>query len=84
MANNIFHNCIRGILKDKGVILVTHQLQFMPLVDKILYLDKGKQGFYGSYEELQQNDIIDIKAILETKEKKVEPEGITLKEDRKS
>lgn len=24
VANNIFHNCIRGILKEKGCVLVTH------------------------------------------------------------
>lgn len=57
----------------------------MPHVDSILYLDKGKQVFYGNYQALQENDVIDIKAILETKEKKAETEGlkITLKNGKK-
>ena len=57
----------------------------MPLVDKILYLENGNQAFYGTYGELEEDGIIDIKAILDTKEKKVEMDGlkVTLKEDEK-
>ncbi len=32
------HRCIRGLLKDKIVILVTHQVQFALEADKLLGL----------------------------------------------
>ena len=38
VANHIVQRCIRSLLKDHLVILVTHQLQFAQLADKILGL----------------------------------------------
>ena len=49
---SLFNNCIKGILKEKTVILATHQTQFVSQADKILILDDGKQVFFGTYEEL--------------------------------
>ena len=42
VANEIFTKCIQGVLKDKLVVLVTHQLQFLTSVEKILVLKDGK------------------------------------------
>ena len=53
----IFFECILKALRDrgKGVILATHQLQYMRYADRILALDKdGNQIFYGTYSELQE------------------------------
>ena len=36
------HRCIRGLLKDKIVILVTHQVQFALEADKLLGLKEVK------------------------------------------
>jgi len=52
VANNIFEQCIEGVLKDKLVILVTHQLQFLARTQKILVIKDGKQSAYGDYEEI--------------------------------
>ena len=34
VASSIYHDCITGYLKDKCVILVTHQLQFLEKITK--------------------------------------------------
>lgn len=41
--------------KNKGIILATHQLQYLKFADKIIVLnDGGEQVFYGRYEDLKQ------------------------------
>ena len=52
---SFLHRCIRGHLKDKVVILVTHQLHFLKNVDEIIVLSKGKIAERGTYEELMSN-----------------------------
>jgi ABC-type transport system involved in cytochrome bd biosynthesis fused ATPase/permease subunit len=47
---SIFTNCIRGILKNKTRILVTHQAEVLSVMDHIIYLNDGHivaQGAYG-------------------------------------
>ncbi|XP_068901758.1 probable multidrug resistance-associated protein lethal(2)03659 isoform X2 [Tenebrio molitor] len=53
VANKIFYECIRGHLKNKCVILVTHQVQFLENVDKVLLLDKGKVKASGNYTKME-------------------------------
>ena len=47
--------CIREALKEKAVILVTHQLHFLKNVDKIIVLHKGEMVEFGTYDELMLN-----------------------------
>ena len=42
-------------MKEKTVILVTHQLHFLKHVDKIIVLDKGEMVEFGTYDELMSN-----------------------------
>ena len=49
------HRCIRGHLKDKVVILVTHQLHFLKTVDEIIVLRNGKIAEKGKYDKLMSN-----------------------------
>ena len=53
VAERLFSRCLRGILKEKAVLLVTHQIAFLPQVDEILLLEEGKPLFQGNYEEFQ-------------------------------
>ena len=46
VARHLFDKCIRGLLKDRVVILVTHQLQFALEADKIVALKEVKTQFY--------------------------------------
>jgi ABC-type multidrug transport system fused ATPase/permease subunit len=59
VAKHIFEQCIKGFLKSKTVILVTHQLQFAKGANKILVVDQGRQIALGSYRELsKQVDLV--------------------------
>lgn len=65
VANAIFNECKNGILKDKIVILVTHQLQFIEQCEKILLLKEGKVVKLGNYEEITSTGF-NIKDILDS------------------
>ena len=53
VANHIFEQCIKGFLKGKTVVLVTHQLQFLSKgVDKVILMKDGRVDGVGSYEKL--------------------------------
>lgn len=59
VAKHIFEQCIKGYLKSKTVILVTHQLQFAKGANRILVVDQGRQIALGSYRELsKQVDLV--------------------------
>ena len=53
VAKGLFSIFSHGILSNKTVILVTHQLQFAVQTDYILILDSGKQSAYGKYSEIR-------------------------------
>lgn len=52
VGRHLFEECMRGYLRDKLVILVTHQLQFLEHADLIVIMDKGRITAIGSYEEM--------------------------------
>jgi len=53
VGRHIFENCILGLLHEKAVCLVTHQLQFLHSATQILVLDtNGRQEFRGTWESL--------------------------------
>lgn len=41
VGKQLFKQCITGYLKNKIVILVTHQIQYLQELDNILYLEEG-------------------------------------------
>lgn len=43
VAKHIFNECICGFLKNKAVILATHQTQFVKKDTKVLFLQEGRQ-----------------------------------------
>ena len=56
VSRSLFFDCIIGALRNrgKGVVLATHQLQYLKHADRVIVLDKqGKQIFSGGYAELQ-------------------------------
>ncbi|KAM7254412.1 hypothetical protein ACFE04_003792 [Oxalis oulophora] len=51
-AATLFNDCVMSALESKTVILVTHQVEFLSEVDRILVMDGGRVTQSGSYEEL--------------------------------
>ncbi|KAI9560845.1 ABC protein [Daphnia sinensis] len=57
VGNHIFNHCIRGALKEKTVMFVTHQLQYLSQCDEVIFMDHGRildQGRHGDL--LNQNE----------------------------
>ncbi|XP_065919884.1 ATP-binding cassette sub-family C member 4-like isoform X2 [Dysidea avara] len=57
VSRHLFDGCICGVLADKLVILVTHQLQYAEHADRILVLKEGCVQGYGNYEELTSSGV---------------------------
>ncbi|XP_030755032.1 probable multidrug resistance-associated protein lethal(2)03659 [Sitophilus oryzae] len=55
VGKELFKQCITGFLKDKIVILITHQLQYLKSVNHIIFLDNGEIKVEGSYKDLQNS-----------------------------
>ncbi|KAK2997380.1 hypothetical protein RJ639_025805 [Escallonia herrerae] len=51
-AATLFNDCVMAALEEKTVILVTHQMEFLSAVDKILVIEGGQVTQSGSYTEL--------------------------------
>ncbi|MCL7050467.1 hypothetical protein MKW94_016723 [Papaver nudicaule] len=51
-GSHIFKECVRGALKSKTVLLVTHQLDFLHNADHILVMRDGMIVQSGKYDEL--------------------------------
>jgi len=47
----IFTDLIKNYLRNKTVLVVTHALQYIPMMNKVLYIDEGKIVFYGKPED---------------------------------
>jgi len=56
VGRHIFEQCIKGHLKGKTIVMVTHQLQYLEQCDKVLAIKDGKISKYGSHAELMAND----------------------------
>ncbi|KAK2632784.1 hypothetical protein EUGRSUZ_L01082 [Eucalyptus grandis] len=51
-AAMLFNDCVMGALENKMVILVTHQVEFLSDMDRILLMEDGRVTQSGSYQEL--------------------------------
>ncbi|XP_015788861.1 multidrug resistance-associated protein 4-like [Tetranychus urticae] len=54
VAATIFQKCFKEFLKEKVVILVTHQIQFLRNADKVLFISEDKSIFYDNISDLDQ------------------------------
>ncbi|KAK9671796.1 hypothetical protein RND81_12G055400 [Saponaria officinalis] len=53
-GSEIFKECVRGVLKDKTVLLVTHQVDFLHNADLIMVMREGTIVQSGRYNELME------------------------------
>ncbi|EDW02798.1 probable multidrug resistance-associated protein lethal(2)03659 [Drosophila grimshawi] len=63
VARHLFEKCMRGYLRERIVILVTHQLQFLQHADQIVIMEKGQVSAVGTYESLRESGL-DFAAML--------------------
>ncbi|KAF5283708.1 hypothetical protein FQR65_LT13743 [Abscondita terminalis] len=57
VSKELFEKCIKGFLRNKTVILITHQLQYLKDVDHVIVLKNGKIKTQGSFQELQESGL---------------------------
>uniref|UniRef100_A0A1J3J339 ABC-type xenobiotic transporter n=7 Tax=Noccaea caerulescens TaxID=107243 RepID=A0A1J3J339_NOCCA len=55
VAHQVFDSCMKDELKGKTRILVTNQLHFLPLMDRIILVSEGVIKEEGTFEELSEN-----------------------------
>ncbi|KAF5304447.1 hypothetical protein FQA39_LY09643 [Lamprigera yunnana] len=68
VGKQIFENCIRTFLKDKTVVLVTHQLQYLKYVDDIIIVEEGTIQAQGAKSELDRSGLNFMKYVQEDEE----------------
>lgn len=57
VGKHLFDQCMKEYLKDKIVILVTHQLQYLQSADQIVILEHGKIKAVGTYDSLRESGL---------------------------
>lgn len=57
VGKHLFDQCLRSLLKDKIVILVTHQLQYLQHVDQIVIFKEGRVEAVGTYDYLRETGL---------------------------
>ena len=61
ISNKIFKGAIFNFLKNKTRIIILNEKNFLPYVDKIIHLEKGKITFCGNYEKYKEYDKKNLK-----------------------
>ena len=59
IGKKIMKQCIINYLKGKTRIIVTHALNYLKYMDKIIYLNNGKIEWVGNHQELLQQEFFD-------------------------
>lgn len=55
VRKKIFENCLTQHLHEKTRVLVTHALDFLHLVDRIIVMKEGRIAFNGNYEAFRDS-----------------------------
>lgn len=63
VGKHLFEECIQGFLRNKTVLVITHQLQYLENVDQIVLLENGRILAKGTYQELQKSSM-DFKNVV--------------------
>ena len=45
VGDKIFRECLRDYLRDKAILLVTHEVKFLNQVDEVIVLEGGEQRY---------------------------------------
>jgi ABC-type multidrug transport system fused ATPase/permease subunit len=64
VKKKVFEQVFMDELRDKTRVLVTHAVDFIDRVDRIIIMENGRIKYIGTYKELQHSE--EIKHIIET------------------
>ncbi|KAG2498469.1 hypothetical protein HYH03_003722 [Edaphochlamys debaryana] len=53
----LFEQVIRGVLRDKTVLLVTNALQYLPHADNVIWMEDGRERAQGPFAALQEQGL---------------------------
>ncbi|XP_045529572.1 probable multidrug resistance-associated protein lethal(2)03659 [Pieris brassicae] len=68
VAQAIYEECIRGFLRDKAVVLVTHHVQYARQANNVCVMRGGKLVAQGTYHELK-NGVPEFEQLIEMGER---------------
>lgn len=54
VSQQVFDDCIKGLLKDKLCIIVTHHIRHLQQAHKIIFLNEGSIERTGNFKDLEQ------------------------------
>jgi ATP-binding cassette, subfamily C (CFTR/MRP), member 1 len=80
VRKNIFDQVICDKLKNKTRILVTHAVDFLDRVDKILVIEKGKILHEGTFDEIKDQDY--FKIIVQQQKEAEMREGLNQEDEK--
>lgn len=69
VGQNIFKNVFKGLIADKTKIMVTHALQYLKDVDKVVFIKQGRIEAQGRFEDLINENEEFRRFVKEKKEK---------------
>uniref|UniRef100_A0A6B2KWP4 Uncharacterized protein n=1 Tax=Arcella intermedia TaxID=1963864 RepID=A0A6B2KWP4_9EUKA len=77
VSRYLFDNVIKDYLKDKTLIMVTNQLQYLPYADRVVFISDGGIAGQGTFKELNETNtkfskLIKKYGILEETEENLE------------
>jgi len=73
VGSHLFKECVGGVLAKTTRVLVTHQLQFLPLADRVVVMRGGRISAEGTFEELQARGINFQQLTIQAQEGKEAP-----------
>ncbi|XP_017022451.2 probable multidrug resistance-associated protein lethal(2)03659 [Drosophila kikkawai] len=80
VAKHLFEQCMRGYLRDRIVVLITHQRQFLEHVDQIVVMDEGQVRAVGNYESLVKAGMDFSNFVVENQQKEQKEQMTELNE----
>ena len=74
VGKNIFEKVMKEYLKGKTILLITHSLQFIPMMDYVIHMKKGKINYYGRAKDIINQPFFHMNYMDDNEDKKEKKE----------